>query len=243
MARDQLHWHALSFASFVEGVVRCSFLRANLKWQPGVKALSMTHIIPLPGCLHRFLQECVLRFSQDDGLKFSKGLLSDAPFKEAVEQRQADLASLCLKLASTDEAPAFDDPTRLPIAADDVLGLLREKGVLGETVIRVPRTGHDAGELKCALSEQQVMEAWHDGRTFAMGCAGGSSDDVEELRGLSQREFVEVLARCALHKYAAVRAMQPAERFVAMVGNVMMHPDNYDGCVDVGRRKMVLRQL
>ena len=209
--------HAISFASFVECVVRCSFLRANLKWQPGIEELSLVRLVPLPGCLHRFLEDCPLRFSQRGGLAFSKRLLTDAYFNEAVKQRQEDLASLCLKLAAADEAPAFNGHTRLPIAVDDMLAMLREKGVLGQAVVPILRTGHDTREATCTLSEQHFLEAWHDGRTFAMGCAGGDT----EVPGLSQREFVEILARCAQHKYAEAKAMHLAQRFLALVGNLV----------------------
>ena len=130
------------------------------------------HITPLPGCLQRFLHDCVLRFSHRAGLTFSRRLLGDAQFGEAVAQRQGQLESLCSKLAAVDSLPAFDDPARLPIAIENARALFQEGGLLGQTVVRIPRAGSEARVVTSSLNEQQFNDAWNDSRTFVRGCVG-----------------------------------------------------------------------
>ena len=126
-------------------------------------------------------------------------------------QRQEGLVTVFSELAATD-VPAFDDPGRLPITAGQMLALLEEKGVLGQTVVRIPRSsGQNWHVVSSVLTERQFMEAWHDARTFVRGCAGvHHTHGPDEQQGLSQQEFVEVLARCAQHKYAELN-MQVAQ--------------------------------
>ena len=187
---------SIGFAAFVEGLIRCSFLRANLKWHPGFEDISSMHITPLPGCLQRFLHDCVLRFSHRAGLTFSRRLLGDAHFGEAVAQRQVQLESLCSKLAAVDSLPAFDDPVRLPIAIDNARALFQEGGLLGQTVVRIPRAGSEARVVTSSLNEQQFNDAWNDSRTFVRGCVGPEPSESEQVQGLSQQEFVEASFFC-----------------------------------------------
>ena len=212
---------SIGFAAFVEGLIRCSFLRANLKWHPGFEDISSMHITPLPGCLQRFLHDCVLRFSHRAGLTFSRRLLGDAHFGEAVAQRQVQLESLCSKLAAVDSLPAFDDPVRLPIAIDNARALFQEGGLLGQTVVRIPRAGSEARVVTSSLNEQQFNDAWNDSRTFVRGCVGPEPSESEQVQGLSQQEFVEVVARCAQHKYVEVSTMSMAQRFLAVVDSLV----------------------
>ena len=66
------------------------------------------------------------------------------------------------------------------------------------------------------------MEAWHDGQTFTMGCAGG---DTEDTQGLSKMEFVEILARCAQEintsRGKEAKGMQLAQRFLEILDQLV----------------------
>ncbi len=131
---------------------------------------------------------------------------------QIVAQRQQELSTLCSELGATADAPAFDDPNRLPITANQLLAFLQDKGVLGQTVVHVPRSGQNSQVVHSVLTEEQFLEAWHDGRTFVRGCSGvHHTHGPDEQQGLSQQEFVEVLARCAQHKYADLKNMRLAQ--------------------------------
>uniref|UniRef100_A0A7S3AS85 Uncharacterized protein n=1 Tax=Haptolina ericina TaxID=156174 RepID=A0A7S3AS85_9EUKA len=102
---------SLSFAKFVEAVIRFAFERANPKWERDptgrLNANAPAYLIPVPDCIERFLHNCVLRFShRDAAFLFSRELEQDVEAQAVLATRRSDLEDLFSSIA-----PSLPDET------------------------------------------------------------------------------------------------------------------------------------
>jgi hypothetical protein len=223
----------MSFACFVEAIVRCAVERANPRWRRDedgrlTRGLMAAYLIQVPDCLGRFLHNCVLRFSpRDSALKFSHDLEADEASKALLEQRQVQLTNLYGQLGGVQgvgySVVAAEKIAQIAISLPRLMAILEERGILGQTTIQM-KVGR---ALTCSLSKEQVEQAAHDAATFGHGYVS----DGAGVSALSPDQFSELLARLATLKYGAIPGMSMSQRLAAFF-LILLDNEKVENAVD-----------
>jgi hypothetical protein len=223
----------MSFACFVEAIVRCAVERANPRWRRDedgrlTRGLMAAYLIQVPDCLGRFLHNCVLRFSpRDPALKFSHDLEADEASKALLEQRQVQLTNLYGQLGGVQgvgySVVAAEKIAQIAISLPRLMAILEERGILGQTTIQM-KVGR---ALTCSLSKEQVEQAAHDAATFGHGYVS----DGAGVSALSPDQFSELLARLATLKYGAIPGMSMSQRLAAFF-LILLDNEKVENAVD-----------
>ena len=223
----------MSFACFVEAIVRCAVERANPRWRRDedgrlTRGLMAAYLIQVPDCLGRFLHNCVLRFSpRDPSLKFSHDLEADEASKALLEQRQVQLTNLYGQLGGVQgvgySVVSAEKIAQIAISLPRLMAILEERAILGQTTIQM-KVGR---ALTCSLSKEQVEQAAHDAATFGHGYVS----DGAGVSALSPDQFSELLARLATLKYGAIPGMSMSQRLAAFF-LILLDNEKVENAVD-----------
>ena len=223
----------MSFACFVEAIVRCAVERANPRWRRDedgrlTRGLMAAYLIQVPDCLGRFLHNCVLRFSpRDPSLKFSHDLEADEASKALLEQRQVQLTNLYGQLGGVQgvgySVVSAEKIAQIAISLPRLMAILEERAILGQTTIQM-KVGR---ALTCSLSKEQVEQAAYDAATFGHGYVS----DGAGVSALSPDQFSELLARLATLKYGAIPGMSMSQRLAAFF-LILLDNEKVENAVD-----------
>jgi hypothetical protein len=223
----------MSFACFVEAIVRCAVERANPRWRRDedgrlTRGLMAAYLIQVPDCLGRFLHNCVLRFSpRDPALKFSHDLEADEASKALLEQRQVQLTNLYGQLGGVQgvgySVVSAEKIAQIAISLPRLMAILEERAILGQTTIQM-KVGR---ALTCSLSKEQVEQAAYDAATFGHGYVS----DGAGVSALSPDQFSELLARLATLKYGAIPGMSMSQRLAAFF-LILLDNEKVENAVD-----------
>lgn len=223
----------MSFACFVEAIVRCAVERANPRWRRDedgrlTRGLMAAYLIQVPDCLGRFLHNCVLRFSpRDPALKFSHDLEADEASKAVLEQRQVQLTNLYGQLGGVQgvgySVVSAEKIAQIAISLPRLMAILEERAILGQTTIQM-KVGR---ALTCSLSKEQVEQAAYDAATFGHGYVS----DGAGVSALSPDQFSELLARLATLKYGAIPGMSMSQRLAAFF-LILLDNEKVENAVD-----------
>ena len=223
----------MSFACFVEAIVRCAVERANPRWRRDedgrlTRGLMAAYLIQVPDCLGRFLHNCVLRFSpRDPALKFSHDLEADEASKALLEQRKMQLTNLYGQLGGVQgvgySVVSAEKIAQIAISLPRLMAILEARGILGQTTIQM-KVGR---ALTCHLSKEQVEQAAYDAATFGKGYVS----DGAGVGALSPEQFSELLARLATLKYGAIPGMSMSQRLAAFF-RILLDDEKVENAVD-----------
>ena len=223
----------MSFACFVEAIVRCAVERANPRWRRDedgrlTRGLMAAYLIQVPDCLGRFLHNYVLRFSpRDPALKFSHDLEADEASKALLEQRKMRLTNLYGQLGGVQgvgySVVSAEKIAQIAISLPRLMAILEARGILGQTTIQM-KVGR---ALTCHLSKEQVEQAAYDAATFGKGYVS----DGAGVGALSPEQFSELLARLATLKYGAIPGMSMSQRLAAFL-RILLDDEKVETAVD-----------
>ena len=239
---------ALTFVEFLEAIVSIALFRAN----PKLGELGHDECAyPLPGCFETLLKQNILVNAKRDALALVKSsfetnadVLAMMPEVKRKLQNKKDAKGLTQKVAR-----AWDDVTAVGV-----------RKVFGQQVMSMDMLQDELTKRRCSgdifikphpkvkgdvFPEKHMNLSWLDVKGAFTTCQNGftgrdSAESNEGAETIDFEEFIVLLGLIGYIKYAEIKEMTNADKFMAMVDNWCMIRDEQavinDACVPVPPR-------
>jgi len=215
--RDQ----ELVLYEFLAMLVRISFWRCNPSFGLfGIK----DEIKPVPMALSEVLNEVILpKAKRETSAQFrdsATGGMKDPTVLDALKKGREKVAKWYKDTTSND---ADEDVISDKIGFTEWMRVCNRQDLVGTwTVEQMSAITGDtscSGEIQCRLSVPQIKAAFMDSQSGDK-LAVGQADVLDDTATLDFEEFQECIARCAIAKYRAVKAMKPGACVTGFIANL-----------------------